>query len=212
MAMRGILVVAAAGAVVVALAVLWSQADGTRRSAAGPGADGDEVTEEARQRRLGVQGADVDSARRVADDDPTRRAGFTDQRREARERGHEAELSAAWVVPRVSPPILPSEAAIAETREALAASPAVQAEVDAAVEGRRAQVRRNCWSGDALEPASFPIEATYSAEGTMLTLSVGEDARAPGVGACVSGQSGLVPATVEAPGVSVTVRTTLRLP
>lgn len=163
----------------------------------------------------GIRRADVDSARRsgevvppqVGEDGAPRR--FFPVARERPTRDEEpVEVREVPVVP----PEPPSAEAIAESEAILAAQPAVQEAVDGAWKDRREGVRRSCWSGTTPASASFPVEVTYSAEGQMLALSISDDAAAPGIGDCVRGQSGLVPPTIEAPGVSVTVRTSFGLP
>jgi hypothetical protein len=208
--MKRVIAVVAAGAGIVALIAVWQGGAGSRSSR--EATDAAAVSEEARAGRLGVQGADVDSARRVASGDPSQRKGFPGQGRGGREPRTEGIEPEPWSLPRVSPPILPNSADVVESEAVLAARPAVQEAVDDALERARAQVRRDCWTGDMPESASFPVEVTYSAEGTMVGLSVGDVVAAPGVSACVVGQAGLVPATIEAPGVGVTVKVSLDLP
>jgi hypothetical protein len=121
------------------------------------------------------------------------------------------ELPAAPPAP-PQPPIVPSAAAIAESEEIQAASPPVLAALEQSLASKRAAVRAACWTGDVPASARFPVEASYSAEGTVLAVSVGDDPAAPGVGACVREQPALAPPSIEPPGVAVTVTAALALP
>lgn len=209
MATRGLIGMVTAGAgIVVLVAVLvrsGGEATGPRgRAGAGSGS--------VAAGGFGVHGDDVDSARRVLSEGPPGRAERMQQRVK-----QFAEAERVVEAPLVSseppaPPVPPSAEAIAEAEVILAATPAVREAVEQGVERRRGALRRSCWTGEVPDSASLPIEVSYSAEGTMLALSVGDDVGAPGIGNCVRDQSGVVPATIEAPGVPVTVRTALRLP
>ena len=208
MATRGLIGMVTAGAGIVALVAVLVRSGG---EATGPrgraGASGS-----AAAGGFGVQGDDVDSARRVLPEGPPGRAETMQHRVK-----QFAESGLVVEAPRVpseppAPPVPPSAEAIAEAEVILAATPAVREAVEQGVERRRGALRRSCWTGEVPDSASFPIEVSYSAEGTMVALSVGDDGGAPGIGDCVRSQSGVVPATIEAPGVPVTVRTALRLP
>lgn len=207
MATRRLIGMVMAGAGIVALVAVLLRSGG---EATGPG--GRAGPGSAAARGLGVRGDDVDSARRTfAEEGPPGRAGRTNYR--VKQRAEDQAERVVEAAPLASEPAVPPSAeAIAEAEVILAATPAVRAAVEEEVERRRGALRRSCWTGEVPDSASLPIEVSYSAEGTMLALSVGDDGGAPGIGDCVRNQSGVVPATIEAPGVPVTVRTALRLP
>lgn len=117
--------------------------------------------------------------------------------------------------PRVvqAPTVVPSAAAIAESNEVQAAQPGAKAAVDAWLASRRVKIRASCWDGDELpESVSFFAEVTYGAEGSLLALSLSDSGAPSAVRGCVSAVRDLVPPTIEAPGIPVTVRGTLTLP
>ena len=209
MATRGLLISVAASVGVVALVVVmaWPDrgagegaAERGRAMAAEPGAMGG----------VGVRGEDVDSARRDGSRASARRSqqflvgaeavGADDLKRRA--------LAGESVV---APPVTPSAAAVAESDAVVAARPQVLAAVEGALAAGHSALRERCWAGEVASAASFAVEVTYDAEGTLLGLSVGDDREAPGVGGCVREEL-RAPPTIEAPGVTVTVTTTLTLP
>lgn len=201
MTMRGLLAMVGAGAGVVALMFVLKGPSGSRAART------DASSKQSSQAQLGVRPDSVDSARRAAEE-PSAPA-LPGVRLAA---GPEGAGARSGEPPPPSTPVPLSPSAAAEAEEILAAQPRVLAAVEEALESQRQRVRRSCWNGDVPASASFPVEASYSAEGTMLALSVTDDRGAPAVGACLRGQAALVPPTIEAPGVGVTVRTALTLP
>lgn len=162
---------------------------------------------------LGVrQAGDVDSAARRRGSDTPQGLGLG--------RGPAKELGPGISVekpppgpPVVSPPIVPSAEAIAESEEKLAAQPAAKAALDAWLASRRPAIRAQCWNGDDL-PASVQItlEVTYGEDGGMLARSMSDGGAPLAVSGCVGGVADLVPPRIDPPGISVTVRGTLTLP
>ena len=203
MAMRGLVAMVGAGVAIVA-AVAVMVLPGERA----PAPSAAESTRSAQQ--LGVRGDAVDSAvvRREADEEEARAITLPGSRPAAQgEPPGRGEPP-----PPPAPPIPPGAAALAESEAILAVQPKVLAAVEEALEDQRLAIRRRCWTGDVPASASFPVEASYSADGTMLALSVGDSRDAPSIGGCVREQSGLVPPKIDAPGVGVTVKSSLTLP
>lgn len=202
MATRGLVAMVGAGAAIVAAVVVMVRSPEREVVQTGGGAK-----ESAQQ--LGVRGEAVDSAAvRGGADGPgapaIALAGTRPATREAVQERGEALPPA--------PPTPPSADAVAQSEAILAVQPRVLAAVDAALEEQRVAIRRRCWKGEVPASASFPVEASYGADGTMLAHSVGDSRGAPGVGGCVREQANLVPPTIDAPGVSVTVKSALTLP
>lgn len=160
---------------------------------------------------LGIRAATVDSAVRT---------GGSLSPRSAAE-GERAVADGLTIAPLGPPPprvveaptVVPSADAIAESEETQAAQPGAKAALDAWLANRRAKIQASCWDGDDLpESASFFAEVTYSAEGSMLALSLSDSGAPPQVRGCVSAVRDLVPLQIDAPGIPVTVRGTLTLP
>lgn len=158
--------------------------------------DAGEPAAKAMLSRLGVQGAETQSARRV----------------EAA-----PEAAAPIVLPQARPeavvarpePVAPVAVVVADPA-ALVRSQVV-VELDAALAASRQALRNACWKagGDATA-ANFPIEATFGPDGGLLALGIADDPSAPGVGACLRSQP--LALKVAAPGVHATVATRLTLP
>jgi hypothetical protein len=114
------------------------------------------------------------------------------------------------VEPAVASVIMPSPEAVARSEAIAAILPAVKQEVEAGVEAQRKAMRDACWKGGKAAPASFPIEASFAADGSLLALSIADDRDAPEVAACVRSQP--LPLMIKPPGVDLTVQTALTLP
>lgn len=159
--------------------------------------DASEPAAKAMLSRLGVQGAETQSARRV-EAAPAAAApiGLPEARPEA-------------VVARPEP-VAPAAVVVADPA-ALAVRSQVVVELDAALAASRQALRNACWKagGDAAA-ANFPIEATFGPDGGLLAFSIADDLSAPGVGACLRSQP--LALKVAAPGVHATVATRLTLP
>lgn len=201
--------VAGAGAVVAAAVAVWAWSGGPSGTT-GPLAGGaTPLAGPVLRPELGVRGGAVDPASRAR----TRSApGSLGRASTAPERVNPREARPEEAPAPTPEPVPVDPRALAESEARAQAGPDAQAAVDAGLAARREAVRRECWTGDVPASASFAVEATYGAEGELLALSVGDSAEAPAVGACVREQKGLVPATIEAPGVGVTVQSTLSLP
>lgn len=112
--------------------------------------------------------------------------------------------------PPAEPPIVPTDAALAEAPALLAARERAKVEVEGVVESRRTAIRNACWNGSKGASATFPIQASFGADGGLLALSVSDDRSAPEVAACVRAQP--MPLKIDPPGVGVTVDVPLTLP
>lgn len=201
---RGLLAMMGGGVGVVALMAVFMGPGGEQAARRGAAA-----TTGSSQAALGVRAGDVDSARRSSGSAEAPAFVMPEPRPEGE--APTGERRGGEPVPE-SVPVPLGAGAVAEAEAVLAVQPKVLAAVEEALATRRSQLRRSCWNGDVPASASFPVEASYGADGTMLSLSVSDDRGAPNVGACVRGQGALVPPTIEAPGVGVTVRTALTLP
>ncbi|HEY0132696.1 MAG TPA: hypothetical protein VGB85_01415, partial [Nannocystis sp.] len=173
-----IMLVAGSVAIVTVVAVLL-------RSDAGQTASSDaSASQRGSQQPLGLRGANIDSARRGATDEDSPSsmvspgAGLAEEAAVAGKRERPEPEPPA-------PPIPPSATAVAEGEASLAAQPQVLAAVEQALSDQRSAIRRDCWNGTLPSSASFPVTASYGADGTMLALSVGDDRGAPSVGSCV---------------------------
>lgn len=200
---------ASVGVVALVAVLVWPDHRGGERAAQSGTAASSGSPGSGPMRGLGVRGAEVDSARRSSGAIAARSQQFLVGAEAVV--ADEAKRRAPAESPEASQPVAPSAAAVAESDAVVAARPQVLAAVEGALAARHTAIRDRCWEGEVPSSASFPLEVTYSAEGTQLGLSVGDDRGAPGIGACVRGQM-LVPKTIEAPGVTVTVTTALTLP
>lgn len=203
---RSVVIVLAASVVLVGVcaALLWPSGD--RADAAGR-----EAKAPAMQQRLGVQGAETQSARRVeAGPEEAAPMVLPEIRPEAVVESPRDERGQVATPP--APPVPPSAAALAAEAAVLAVLPQVRAELDATLASSHQALRNACWKGGGnAAAANFPLEATFGADGGLLALSIADDRGAPaGVGACLRSQP--LPLKVGAPGVSVTVATRLTLP
>ncbi len=167
------------------------------------------------QQSLGVRAADADSARRLALDDAAAAEPQLPAVAPIMPIMPIMEVEQAQRRPVVEPtepavPIVPDAAALAAADAVMEVMPRVKADVEAAIESRRQAMRNACWSGAKVATATFPTEASFAADGTLLALSVADDRAAPEVGACVRAQP--LPLKIEAPGVPITVKVGLTLP
>lgn len=164
-------------------------------------------------RASGVLAADHDPARRVdreldatpAADPPTPTPGATPQ-------------------PPASPsppdPSAPLEAPIATSPEQAAAAaasvaerPKIVAALRADFDARRDALRRSCWPRGSDAGAEFTVEATYAADGTMLSLGVTDVPGLAGVSTCLMEQIIKKPPPLrELPAVPVTVAVPIDFP
>jgi hypothetical protein len=114
--------------------------------------------------------------------------------------------------PAPTPPqaITPDAAAVAENEAILAVLPAATRQVEATITARRAAIRQACWTGDGPSSASFKLEASFAADGTLLSRSIADDRQAPGIGPCVRAQE--LPLAIDPPGQPLTVQATITLP
>jgi hypothetical protein len=200
---RTLIVLLGASAGIVGLAVFFMVRGGERVRAAAP--------ESVAQGSFGVAGAASDSARRrdgeVAGPQPVAPelpAVLPEAVAPASPRPDRP------TEPQVSPAIVPSAADLARSEAIAAVMPAVKKEVAAGVDAQRTAIRNACWKGGNAASASFPIEASFAADGSLLALSIFDDRAAPEVGACVRAQP--LPLAIEPPGVDVTVQVALTLP
>jgi hypothetical protein len=169
------------------------------------------TTKEPGPQSLGVRAAGADSARRVeAGED-------VEQPLPALPAVAPVEVvdesSRPGPPPEPAVPIVPSAEDVAASDAAMEVMPRVKAEVEEAIESRRKSLRNACWNSVKLASATFPMEATFAADGGLLAFSIGEDRGAPEVGACIRSQPrSLVPLKIAAPGVPITVKVALTLP
>ncbi len=218
MVARRLKVIVGVGVGIVALVAVLVVPGGDRAARPGEGgraalAADASASDVAARGQLGVRGDDVDSARQRREGPrPAKLLTRNGEEVPSADRERTPPPPSAEPPTPPAPSVPPSAAAVAESEEILAVRPEVQAAVDAALAGLRADLRKDCWNGDVPASASFPIEVTYGAEGEMLALSVHDSPNAPGVGACLRGQAKLVPASVAAPGIGVTVQASLTLP
>ncbi|MCY1054706.1 hypothetical protein [Nannocystis sp. SCPEA4] len=105
-----------------------------------------------------------------------------------------------------SPPVAASPGLNAESEASVAAQPKVVAALRADLDGRRDALRKACWPQGSDAAATFDVEATYAADGTLVALGASDVLGMPGVGTCLTGQIAQKPPVLpEPPGVSVTV-------
>jgi hypothetical protein len=161
---------------------------------------------------LGVRQAGVDSAARRGGSESPRGLGLGTA--PAKELGPGVSVEKPPPGPAfVSPPIVPSAEAIAESEEILAAQPAAKAALDAWLASRRAAIRTQCWNGDDLPPTvQITLEVTYAEDGGMLARSMSDGGAPLAVSGCVGGVADLVPPRIDPPGITVMVRGVLTLP
>lgn len=202
MATRGVVAMMGAGVAIVAVVAVMVR-PGERAAAPSE-------AEPRSAQQLGVRADGVDPAvvRGEADEEEAREVALPGSRPAAQDE----EARRGEPPPPPAPPVPPSAGALAESEAILAVQPKVLAAVEEALEDQRVAVRRRCWTGKVPASASFPVEASYGADGAMLAFSVGDSRDAPAVGGCVRDQPGLVPPMVDAPGVGVTVKSSLTLP
>lgn len=163
--------------------------------------DAGEPAAKAMQQRLGVQGAETQSARRALAA-PEEQAPIV-----LPEARPEAVVAAR---PELAAEPVPAAVVVADPG-ALAVRSQVVVELDAALAANHRALRNACWKGGGnAAPANFPVEATFGPDGGMLAFSIADDASAPGVGACLRSQP--LALKVAAPGVHATVATRLTLP
>lgn len=161
----------------------------------------------ARQAQVGVGPAAADSARRgeVFDmpDEPRVAAAPSSPRVEL-----PPERARALAEPVEQTPPDPVLTAAAAAREA--AFPLATAELAGALAGRQPAVARACWRGGA-EAARVFVQASFSADGRLVSHQVADDGTAPaGLSECVGEQP--LALKIPAPGVDVTVRAAMDFP
>lgn len=210
------MVIVAAGVGILALGGSWvltgdrGKSQGTEQAAAEgiPSGRGDGV--------FGVRGASVDSARQIGrrPAQALTEAGGRQGPGDAAQNIFPSDEPGGPVAP-PPPPEAPaplSADVLAESDEIQAAQPGVKAALEAGLASRRAALRTQCWKGEDLpDSARFMYEVTYSAEGSMLSMSQGDEGAPGAVAECVR-NANPVPPTVEAPGIPVTVQAALTLP
>lgn len=209
MASRG-LIISTVGAVasvaVVVIVLAWPDSGRT--------VPGDAAARVARPESVGIRGERIDSARRDASEEEA--APIAQPAAQPEAQPPRVDDRSRAVAPPPSgpsgPSIVPSAQNEAESVAVLAAQPRVLASVEKGLSDKRSAVRQSCWKGNLPASASFPVEASYSPEGAMTALSVSDTRDAPNVGACVRSFPSLVPPRIDAPGVAVTVRSSLTLP
>lgn len=200
---RNLIVLLGASVGVVGLAVFFLARGGDGGPAIAP--------EAVAQGAFGVHGAASDSARRrdgEADAAPVVAPELPAVRPEVASPEPPREPRPVEVV--VAPAIVPSAEALARSEAITAIMPAVKQEVDSRVEAQRKAIRDACWKDGKAAPASFPIEASFAADGRLLALSIADDRDAPEVAACVRTQP--LSLTIKPPGIDLTVQTALTLP
>lgn len=122
--------------------------------------------------------------------------------------------------PDASAPSAPSEAPIATSPEQAAAAavsvaerPKVAAALRADFDARRDALRRSCWPRGSDAGATFTVEASYAADGTMLSLGVSDVPGLAGVSTCLMEQIVKKPPPLrELPAVPVTVEVPIDFP
>ncbi|WAS96679.1 hypothetical protein [Nannocystis punicea] len=168
----------------------------TAAAAAAAAADG---------RALGVAGADYDPARDPERGDSPRRASADLLAQEPPQVAERPARPPAAVLP-PEPPIVGSPGLNAASEASVAAQPKVLAALRADLDGRRDALRKACWPPGSDYGATFTVETTYAADGSLLTLGVSDVPGMPGVGTCLMGQIGQKPPVLaDAPGADVTV-------
>lgn len=205
MASRGLmLMMGAVASVAVVVGVLaWPDSGRT--------VPGDAAARVAPPESVGIRGARIDSARREASEEEPAPIAQPAAQPEAQPPRVD-DRSRAVAPPPSGPSIVPSAQDEAESTAVLAAKSRVLASVEKGLSDKRSAVRQSCWNGNVPASASFPVEASYSPEGALTALSVSDTRDAASVGACVRSFPSLVPPTIDAPGVAVTVRSSLTLP
>lgn len=104
------------------------------------------------------------------------------------------------------PPLAGTPEMNALSEASAAVQPRVLAAVRADLERRRDDLRERCWPPGSKVAATFAVQATYAADGTLLALAVPDVFGLPGVGTCLMEQIGQTPpALPEPPGVDVAV-------
>lgn len=193
----------AGGAAVVALSVvyLWRVETPAPTVATRPG----ELA------AVGVRQAEIDSAQRRVDEEPPTVAPEVPVLPVTSPEREPGDDPRRGVVPAPEPPVAPSADAVAESEAVLAVRKQVEDQVKATLDDRHRALRNACWKGARGSSASFPVQASFGADGGLLALSIADDRTAPaGVGACVRAQP--LPLKVDPPGVAVTVDVALSLP
>lgn len=154
-------------------------------------------------RVLGVAAADHDSAQRSVGDrgevafarqNGTPQAVATPPRRTA-----QPAVAAS--------PIAGSPEMNAASEASAAVQPKVVAAVRADLDKRRDALRKECWPPGSNLAATFTVDATYAADGKLLSFGVSDVPGMPGVGSCLSRQLAQKPPILpEPPGVDVAVK------
>ncbi|MBZ5709962.1 hypothetical protein [Nannocystis pusilla] len=185
--------------------VLWSRHAPAPSAEPSPSASGPSDSRD--PGALGVRAADHDPANLPADP-PSERS------RDTRRIGNPFQLSQRVERPArpdappgpPAPPVAASPGLNAESEASVAAQPKVVAALRADLDRRRDALRKSCWPQGSDAAATFTVEATYAADGTLVALGTSDVAGMPGVGTCLTGQIAQKPPTLpEPPGVPVTV-------
>ena len=193
----------AGGAAVVALSVVYLWRVETPASAVA-GRPGEPAA-------LGVRQAEIDSAQRRVDETPPAAAPEVPALPAPSPASAPEEDPRRGTPREPEPPVAPSADAVAESEAVLAVRKQVEAQVEGALGDRRQALRNACWKGARGSSASFPVQASFGADGGLLALSIADDRSVSSeISACVRAQP--LPLKIDPPGVAVTVDVALSLP
>ncbi|PCC73693.1 hypothetical protein SAMN02745121_06812 [Nannocystis exedens] len=157
-------------------------------------------------RALGVGGADYDPARGPVGGATATNRSEPDALAQTFTAVAERPARPPAAVMPPEPPVAGGPGLAAASEASAAARPRVLEAVRADLEARRDALRQACWPPGSDFGATFTVEATYAADGAMLTLGVSDVPGMPGVGACLMGQLAQTPpALAGPPGADVTV-------
>lgn len=160
---------------------------------------------------IGVRQAEIDSAQRRVDEPLPAAAPEVPALPAPAPEGVPGDDPRRGTPQEPAPPVAPGAGAVAESEAVLAVRKQVEDQVVGVLGDRRQALRNACWNGGKGSSATFPVQASFGADGGLLALSIADDRTAPaGVGACVRAQP--LPLKVDPPGVAVTVDVSLSLP
>jgi hypothetical protein len=156
-------------------------------------------------RALGVRGADYDPASVPVDNQPRSARTFSGNPF-AMNTTTERPVRPAPPPGPAAPPIAAGPGTNAASEASVAAQPAVVAALRADLDGRRDGLRKACWPQGSNAAATFKVDVSYAADGSLVTLGVSDVPGLPGVGTCLMGQIIQKPPVLpEPPGVPVAV-------
>jgi hypothetical protein len=190
--------------------LLWLALAGGSDPAGGPEVTSAPAGAGVDDRALGVRAADHDSARaEIPEQTATVRAGRSTTPRISL---GPPDLSPEEPAP-AGPLLAGSPEMNALSEASAAAQPRVIAAVRADLERRRGELRKSCWPPGSDVAAAFTVQASYAADGTLVTLGVPDVDGMPDVGSCLMRQiAQKPPALPEPPGVAVEIAVDLAFP